>query len=221
MKVACFIPIKAFSERVKEKNFRIIGNKPLYAIIIDKAIKADCFDDIYVDTDSPEIEQYAIDKGVNVIIRKEELAKNSANGNDLLLHHFKLKPDFDFYFQLFATAPLMNVSTIRECVNSLISSQNYDSVFTALKHNGFFWWNNQPVNYQPVILPRSQDLVPVIEETTAIYGINRKSLKNFHSRIGSKPLIITVSKSEAIDLNIEEDFDFANWLVERGISSVN
>lgn len=220
MKVACFIPIKAFSERVKGKNFRIIGDKPLYAIIIDKAIKADCFDEIYVDTNSPEIEQFAIEKGASVISRKEELAQNSANGNDLLLHHYRLKPDFDYYFQLFATAPLMKVSTIRECVNSLISTEEYDSVFTALQHNGFFWWNNQPVNYQPVVLPRSQDLVPVIEETTAIYGIKGKALERFHSRIGSKPLIITIPKSEAIDLNIEEDFDYANWLVERGIASV-
>ena len=220
MNVACFIPIKENSERVKGKNFKLIGNKPLYQIIIDKAISSNCFDGIYVDTNSTEIERYAIDKGVNVIVRNEELAKNSANGNDLLLHHYRLKPNYDYYFQLFATAPLMKVTTIQECVNSLVLANKYDSVFTALKQNGFFWWNGQPVNYQPMVLPRSQDLVPVIEETTGIYGIQRSALERFHTRIGSNPLVIFVPKSEAIDLNVEEDFDYANWLVERGISSI-
>lgn len=220
MKIACFIPIKANSERVKGKNFREIGGKALYKIIIDKTIKANCFDDIFIDTNSEEISKYAISKGCSVIEREGKLALNSANGNDLLLHHLRLKPDYDYYFQLFATAPLMKVETIKKCVNSLIATAEYDSVFTALKQHGFFWWNNQPVNYQPVVLPRSQDLVPVIEETTGIYGIKRNALKRYHSRIGAKPLIIDVSKTEAIDLNVEEDFHYANWLVERKISRI-
>ncbi|WP_152286928.1 acylneuraminate cytidylyltransferase family protein [Flavicella marina] len=220
MRVACFIPIKAFSERVKGKNFRKIGGKPLFEIIIDKALEAGCFDDVFVDTNSDEISDYAISNGASVIPRKEELALNSANGNDLLLHHRYLKPNYDYYFQLFATAPLMKVDTIKKCVNSLISTSTHDSVFTALKHNGFFWWNSQPVNYQPVVLPRSQDLVPVVEETTAIYGIKKDTLTRYHSRIGATPLIIEVAKAEAIDLNVEEDFDYANWLVERGIAKI-
>lgn len=220
MKIACFIPIKANSERVNGKNFRKIAGKPLYEIIIDKALAANCFDDIFVDTNSSEISGYALAKGASVLERKPELAMNTANGNDLLLHHLSIKPGYDYYFQLFATAPLMKVETIKECVNKLCTTAEYDSVFTALDHYGFFWWNNQPVNYQPVVLPRSQDLIPVMEETTAIYGIKRNSLEKYHSRIGAKPIIVNVSKTEAIDLNIEEDFHYANWLVEQGISKI-
>ena len=58
MKVAATIPIKSNSTRVKNKNFRLLGDKPLYEYIIDHCIQAECFDDIYVDTDSPEINNY-------------------------------------------------------------------------------------------------------------------------------------------------------------------
>lgn len=220
MRAACFIPIKANSERVKGKNFRKIGGKSLYQIIIDKSIKANCFDDVFIDTNSDEISEYALKHGASVLERVPELALNTANGNDLLLHHLKSKPDYDYYYQLFATAPLMSVETIIKCVNILNTTVKYDSIFTALQQNGFFWWNNQPVNYQPVVLPRSQDLVPVMEETTGIYGIKKEALKKYHSRIGAKPYILNVSKTEAIDLNVEEDFHYANWLVEQGISKI-
>jgi len=48
MKVCATIPIKSNSTRVKDKNFKLLGDKPLYQYIIDHCIQADCFDSIYV-----------------------------------------------------------------------------------------------------------------------------------------------------------------------------
>jgi N-acylneuraminate cytidylyltransferase len=220
MKTVCFIPIKSKSERVKGKNFKKIGGEKLYKIIINKAIKSLCFDDVIVDTNSDEIGNYAKSVGALVIKRLPELALNSANGNDLINYHHMLKPNYDYYFQLFATAPLIKVRTIRECVNKLLTTTQYDSAFTALEQYGFFWWSGQPVNYRPAILPRSQDLVPVLEETTGLYGITKQALEKYNSRIGAKPYLVKVGKTESIDLNIDDDFHYANWLVEKGISSI-
>ena len=64
MKTACFIPIKANSERVPGKNFRVLNGKKLYEYIIEHTMDADCFDDIYIDTNSPEITGYALDHGL-------------------------------------------------------------------------------------------------------------------------------------------------------------
>ena len=61
MKTICIIPIKSNSTRVKNKNFQLLGDKPLYQYIIDHCIQAECFYDIYVDTDSPEMLR---DKGI-------------------------------------------------------------------------------------------------------------------------------------------------------------
>jgi N-acylneuraminate cytidylyltransferase len=214
MKAGCFIPIKANSERIPGKNFRVLNGRKLYEYIIGHTLEADCFDDIFVDTNSDEIKRYALDKGLNVIERVPSLAENTANGNDLLVYHQEQYPGYDWYFQLFATAPFLQAVSIRKCANFLKDTEDYDSCFAATKHNGFFWLNNLPVNYQPGILPRSQDMTPVVEETTGLYGITRESLQKYRARIGRKPFVYFVDKFEAVDINTEEDLKIAEIIGE-------
>ena len=212
MSVAAFIPIKSNSERVKGKNFRPLNGKKLYEYIVEHSIEADVFDEIYIDTNSEEIFEYAQKQGCKIIERKPELTRNTANGNDLLCYQYDLHPQYDYYFQLFATAPYLQSSSIKSCVENLINSNEYDSCFTAVKHNGFFWLNNTSVNYRPCILPRSQDLVPMVEETTGLYGITASALSKYRCRIGAKPYIEFVSKFEAVDINTEEDLKIAEYI---------
>jgi N-acylneuraminate cytidylyltransferase len=209
MRIACFIPIKAHSERIPGKNFKELNHKKLYEYIIEHTLEADCFDALFIDTNSDEISEYAIEHGLSVIKRLEILASNKANGNDLLVYHHSIYPDYDYYFQLFATAPFLQPETIKGCVKKLSEGEEYDSCFTAVKHHGFFWIHKHAVNYQPYILPRSQDLEPVVEETTGLYGISRESLEQYRCRIGRKPYIYYVDKFEAVDINNETDFRIA------------
>ena len=59
MKTVVIIPIKSRSTRVKKKNFKKIMGKPLYTILLEKVRRCK-FDEIYVDTDSFEIQKYCI-----------------------------------------------------------------------------------------------------------------------------------------------------------------
>lgn len=212
MKTACFIPIKANSERVPGKNFRVLNGKKLYEYICEHVQEADVFDDIYIDTNSEEIAAYAQQQKFQVIARKPELARNTANGNDLLVHHYQNYPQYDYYFQLFATAPYLQPETIKTCFDKLITSEEYDSCFTATENHGFYWLAENPINYRPGILPRSQDMLAVVEETTGLYGICRESLERYRCRIGRKPYIHMVSKFEAVDINTEEDLKVAEYV---------
>lgn len=212
MKTACFIPVKANSERVPGKNLRVLNGKKLYQYICEHVRAANVFDDVYVDTNSEEVATYAESMGFYAIERKPELAKNTANGNDLLIHHQQLYPDYDYYFQLFATAPYMQPETIKACYNRLTTSEEFDSCFTAIANHSFYWFANTPINYRPDILPRSQDMLPMIEETTGLYGISAASLKRYHCRIGRKPYIHFVNKFESVDINTEDDFKIAEFV---------
>lgn len=212
MKTACFIPIKANSERVPGKNFRVLNGKKLYEYIIEHALEADVFDDVYIDTNSDEIAEYAKKMGCVPIQRKPELALNTANGNDLLVYHLENYPGYDYYFQLFATAPFLQPSSIQQCFTKLVNTAEYDSCFTATANHGFYWLLGQPINYRPGILPRSQDMHAMIEETTGLYGITKESLMRYRCRIGSKPYVHIVSKFEAVDINTEEDLKVAEFV---------
>lgn len=212
MKTACFIPIKANSERVPGKNLKLMNGKPLYQYICEHVKESGSFDDIYIDTNSDTVAEYAKENGFIHIKREEWLLSAGANGNDLLAHHYDMFPNYDLYFQIFATAPYLQSKSIKACVDKLKTTAKYDSCFTATENHGFYWLNNVPVNYRPCILPRSQDMAPVIEETTGLYGITNEALKKYRCRIGANPYIQVVSKFEAVDINTEEDFNIAEYI---------
>jgi len=204
-----FIPIKSVSERIPGKNFKQFCGHPLYKYIITSAVDSEAFDEIYVDTDSNEIKEFAVKMGAKIIDRPAYMTADVVNGNDLLIYDNQLIGKGDYLFQLFATAPLLMAETIKKCVNTLKSTSKYDSVFTATEENGWFWFNELPINYRPDILPRSQDAKHVIKESTGLYGITKESLLKYKCRIGARPKYILISPMEALDIDTDFDFDFA------------
>ena len=84
---------------------------------------------------------------------------------------------------------------------------------TIQKIYSWFWFNKKPINYNPRVLPRSQDARPMILETTGLYGITKKSLFKYKSRIGKKPFFYEVSDDENIDLDNEKDFRFLEFVL--------
>lgn len=213
MKTVCIVPIKSISKRVKSKNFRIIGTKPLYRLLLDKLKNAN-FDKIYIDSDSEEIEAYAKNNNFEFIYRDPILSRDSANGNDLLIHHQKLI-NADLYFQIFVTAPLLKIETINNCINKLKHDHTIDSVLTSKSLYTWCWFDGKPINYDTKILPRSQDAKPIIVETTGLYGVRKDVLKINRSRIGNNPFFYEVSDEESIDLDNEEDFKLLEYYVSK------
>tara|TARA_Y100000816_G_C26086166_1_gene573193 strand:- start:408 stop:1058 length:651 start_codon:yes stop_codon:yes gene_type:complete len=214
MKIVAIIPIKKKSVRVKNKNFRLINKKPLFEYTLEK-LKYCKFDEVYVDSDSENVKTYCKKNKINFIERLPKLATKNANGNNLLLYHSKII-EADIYFQIFVTSPLLKISTINNCINILKkNTKKYDSILTIQKIYSWFWFNKKPINYNPRVLPRSQDAKPVTLETTGLYGITKKSLIKYKSRIGKKPHFYKVSENENIDLDNEKDFKFLEFVLNN------
>ena len=217
MKIVAIIPIKLKSKRLKNKNFKKINGRPLYKYLLDK-LKFTNFDEIYVDSNSPEIEEYCKLKNYKFIKRLPKLAHDNANGNDLLNYHSKII-NADIYFQLFITAPLLKIKTINNCIKKIKKSKKYDSILTSKSVQTWFWYKGKPVNYDPKILPRSQDADPLVFETTGLYGIRKKILLSKKARIGNKPYFYEVSDEEAIDLDNLKDFEYLEYYDKQNLHS--
>jgi CMP-N-acetylneuraminic acid synthetase len=215
MKTACFIPIKANSQRVKNKNTRLLGSKRLFEYIVDTVVESGVFDNIYVDTDSELIKEYCKKKDIGIINRIPSLLKDSANGNDLLDYWIGLKPNYDIYYQIHVTSPFNSLKTIQNCVN-ILKKGDHNSIFTAVKDYTWFWFDDKPVNYDPKKLPRSQDAHPLVRETTCLYGIKKEEFIANRCRIGTKPYVYFVNQIEAIDIDNQIDFDMAEVIVKKG-----
>ena len=212
-KIVAIIPIKKNSKRVKKQNFKTINNKKLYEYLLEKLHQCN-FDEIYIDSDSSEIEKYSKKNGFNFIKRKPYLVRDNANGNDLLNYHSKIIKA-DLYFQLFITAPLLSVKTINKCISILKNTKKNDSILTVNEVYSWFWFNNKPVNYYPKTLPRSQDAKPIVRESTGLYGIKKKALTRYKCRIGKKPFFYKVSEKEAADLDTELDFKIIKMYMKK------
>ena len=116
MKTIVIVPVKSISKRIKGKNFKIVGGKPLYTYLLDKLSYCN-FDEVYVDSDSNEINQYCKKKNYTFIQRLPRLAKDSANGNHLINHHAEIVKA-DLYFQLFITSPFLSIQTINNLLKT-------------------------------------------------------------------------------------------------------
>ena len=205
--------IKKKSKRLKNKNFRKIYKVPLYQITLNKLVKCN-FDKVFVDTDSQEIKDYCGKNSINIIHRKPVLATDKANGNHLINYHRKII-DADYYFQIMITSPLLKIKTINKCIKFLQNTKKYDSIFTSKTKQTYFWFKNKPINHNPKLLPRSQDLPPMVYETTALYGIKKKTLNKYRCRVGKKPYFFNVDDFEDIDLNDKKDLDYLEYLIKN------
>ena len=83
-----------------------------------------------------EIKEYCVKNDLNIIDRDPALAEDSANGNDLLNYWYKMYPDYDYYFQLFATSPFTKSKTIKDLYRILHTDDSIDSIFTANENCG-------------------------------------------------------------------------------------
>lgn len=216
--IVAIIPVKSHSERVPGKNFRLLAGRPLFAHITDTALRAG-FAKVYLDTDSREVKDYAAEHGAGVIDRPAWLAVDGANGNHLLNYQASVV-EADIYVQLFATAPLLTEETIRRAVSILTEDEQYDSSLTVSAVHSWFWFDGRPINYDPRVLPRSQDARPVIRETTGLYAIRRESLLRRQCRIGDRPYFLPIDDAEALDIDSEFDFRIAEILMqERSVAT--
>jgi CMP-N-acetylneuraminic acid synthetase len=72
----------------------------------------------------------------------------------------------------------------------------------------------KPVNHDPSILMRTQDLEPLYIENSCFFIFAPALLRQRNNRIGTHPLMFEMSPLEAIDIDIEEDFALACAIAE-------
>jgi CMP-N-acetylneuraminic acid synthetase len=212
LKTICFVPIKKNSERIVNKNFKKIYKKKLYKILIDKLKKLSCFDEIIIDTDSKEILDYCSRNKVKTIKRLKKLTSKNTNGNDLSRYWYKKFPFYDLYFTIHVTCPFLKPKTIINACNFLKKNKNYNSILLGEFMYDWFWYKGKPINHSVKLPIRTQELIPVIKDSTALYGIKVSQFKKGNWRVGDKPFFQKIDAIEAIDIDNHIDLKIARKL---------
>ena len=88
--IIALIPARAGSQRVKGKNIRELGGKPLIAYTIEAALAVKNIDRVIVSTDSDEIANIALKYGAEVpFMRPEELS--TADATEYAFHYHAVR----------------------------------------------------------------------------------------------------------------------------------
>lgn len=208
-RIVAFVPMRHSSERVKGKNYRPLGGRPLFHHIVQSLLDSPLISEVVIDTDSDLIGDDAARAfpEVRVIPRPEHLYGGDVPMNDILLHDVTQSPA-DLYVQTHSTNPLLRTETITAALQSFLDQRDrFDSMFTVTPLQTRLWWpDGRAVNHDPAVLLRTQDLPPVYEENSCLYAFTRETLEQRGNRIGEKPLMHELEPSEAWDIDEEIDW---------------
>ncbi len=218
MKIAALVPMRHHSERVPGKNYRDLAGKPLYRHILDTLLECPEINQVVIDTDSPVIMEGLRKDYPQVVVleRPEHLRADTMPMNEVLLHD-TAQVQADLYLQTHSTNPLLRAETISRAVRVLTSSfPAYDSLFAVTRVQTRLWDQlGRPINHNPAILLRTQDLPPVYEENSCIYIFTRQILEQRRNRLGERPYLFEIPAAEAWDIDEELDFKIVSILLDQ------
>lgn len=214
-RIVALVPMRHHSERVPGKNYRPFADRALYHHIVDALLDCELIDEVVINTDSPRITEGVSEHfpQVRLIERPQELRAPTVPMNDVLLHDVT-KVQSDYYLQTHSTNPLLPTETITRAIDSFLDNYpSYDSLFSVTRLQTRLWDNlARPINHNPAILLRTQDLPPIYEENSCLYIFSRRTLETRHNRIGERPLMFEIAAAEAWDIDSESDFRIAEFL---------
>jgi len=207
------------SERVPGKNYRPLNGIPLYHHVIRTLSAVPEIDAIVIDTDSDVIIEDCASHfpHVRVLLRPENLRDGSIAMNDVLLNTLD-QVDCDIVLQTHSTNPFLKASTVSAALKLFDKpGSEFDSVFSVTRLQARLWdADTQPVNHDPTVLLRTQDLAPLFIENSCFFIFTPQLLRERGNRIGSNPLMFEMAPLEAVDIDVEEDFALAVAIAESG-----
>jgi len=214
--IVALVPMRHHSERVPGKNYRPMAGKPLFHYILNTLLACAEIQQVVVDTDSPVIIE-GVRKdfpSVGVIERPEHLRSGMIPMNEILLYDTQ-QFQADLFLQTHSTNPLLKPETVSRAIHTLLESYpTYDSLFSVTRLQTRLWDGlGRPVNHNPAVLLRTQDLPPVFEENSCLYLFTRTILETRRNRLGERPYLFEMDAAEAWDIDNELDFSIADFLI--------
>lgn len=216
-KTIAIIPARGGSKRLPNKNCLLLGGIPLVAHSILYAQKQPFIDAIYVSTNDAKIKEIALQYGAQVIDRPEAISGDNEPTITALQHVLDvIDVSVENVILLQPTNPLRAENLLQDAFH-IYQEQKLESLFTVSRSwQKFGKIKNQkyiPYNYE--IGQRSQDLEPLFFENGLLY-ITKATLIKQGIIISENAYPLEENSVFAqVDIDTQEDFDFAEFLINR------
>ena len=236
----CLIPARSGSTRIENKNIKELAGHPLIAYTISAALQSECFDNVILSTDSPDIAKIGQKYGAKVpFLRPKEWADGAHTYEWLKWYIDKLSGD-DFCI-LYPTNPFRTIETIKRAVSEFIPPYtSLISMSTVREHPEKVWYSMKMGNNDalPIAIPYigqminlvvpgkkvynspTQNLWPCYSQHANLRMTRRSTLELFQNETGSCICPFNVEFPDAFDINTSLDWLFAEFILEKGITKL-
>ncbi|EAI1457776.1 TPA: acylneuraminate cytidylyltransferase [Campylobacter jejuni] len=211
------IPARLGSQRVKQKNLRLIEGEPMIAYAIKACKNASSISEVYVNTESDLIGQVALDYGVKYYKRREELALNNVV-SDQFNYDFLKKIECEALVMVNPVSPLVESVDIEEAINFFEINQ-LDSMISVKDEKLQCFYQERALNFnKDGLLPMTQNIDPVRVCVWTICIWRRESFiksyeKNGYAVFNGKCALWPIDPLKSIKISYEEDFLLAEQLL--------
>jgi CMP-N-acetylneuraminic acid synthetase len=219
-RVIAILPMRGGSQRVKNKNTRLIRGRPLYEHIVATLLESKYVSRIAINTDINEVlQRYSTDRTFLLIQRDENLRGNCSM--NLVIESTLQRVAGNYFIQVHATNPLLTSALLDNAIQTFFENvDTHDSLFSVTKMQKRFWDKDvKPINHDPNDAPTTQDLDPYFEENSCFYIFSRTSFYKRRNRIGENPSFFLTPFVESIDIDTEEEFGFVERILQCGDKS--
>ena len=223
-----FIPARATSKEIPEKNIRLLNGKPLISYTIEEGKKSGA-NRLIVSTDSPEIAKISKSLGAEVpFLRPVKLSQDDSVIEDALLDTLErlnesegYRPDLIVLLQ--PTSPLRTATHIDDCI-CLLEKNKADSVVSVsepMEHPAemAYWEANGKMRFLSDLFfqdkkKQRQEYPPFLFMNGAVYAFEYQSFIKKKSRFGDNILSYMMRQMDSIDIDSMDDFLIAEALLQ-------
>ena len=228
------IGARSGSERVKDKNIRLLDGHPLLAYAIETAHRSEVFDRIVVSTDSEQIAQVARWYGADVpFLRPPEYATSTSPDIDWIAWTLpRLGDRYDLFAIVRATNPFRGPDAIRRGLDQLLETPEADSIRAVERvkqHPGKMWVIDEVGRLMRPLLDQShlevawhagqyQALPEIWVQNSALEIAWTRVVEATGTREGRMLAPFLTQGYEGLNIDDEEDFGRAESLIQSGLA---
>ena len=181
MNILAIVPARGGSKGIPGKNMVDLNGKPLMQYTFDAAKESKYIDRILLSTDDEKFAEFGRSQGIEVEMRPEELATDTAVMKDVINYHLDRLAEKgytpDIFILLQPTSPLRTAQHIDEALKLLIEDETADAIVSVM---------DMPHQYLPMKIMKLDDsgALKFYQEDGEKYT-TRQALPHLYARNGA------------------------------------
>ena len=225
-KIIAIIPARSGSKGIKDKNIKLLNNKPLIHYSINAAKNSKFIDSIIVSTDSKKYADIALNCGAEVpFLRSKKNSSDHAPTIEVIVEVFKKlekkKRKYDLVVVLQPTSPLRTSKNIDKAISYFFKKKANAVVSVNKLKKPIYWANKLPPNLSMKDFIKTKDNLPrqMIQDFFILNGaitiINSSCLKNNYNIYQDTTFAFVMDEKNSIDIDSDLDFALSEFLLSK------